>query len=142
MLIVSHVVAGAVIASGIPSLWIAVPLAFLSHFLLDMIPHVQAPTDEGYRPNRRTYMFVALDLIVSAIFLVYFNLNINALLIVFAAILPDLLDLTRYNALCYKIFKPYYDFHDKIQNETNKPIGFITQIVLIVVGIIVLGAWR
>ena len=139
MLIVSHVVAGAVIAKAIPNLWLAAPLAFFSHFLLDMIPHAQAPTGEGYRPIKRTYFSVVLDVIASLIFLFFFKPSLTTVVVIAAAILPDLLDLTRYNLFCYKNFRIYYDFHDKIQNETNKPIGFITQTVLIILGIFVLG---
>lgn len=142
MLIISHIAVGAVIAKNIPNLWVASPLAFASHFLLDMIPHAQAPTDEGYIPNKRTYFFVALDLVASFIFLFYFHLTGAALIIVLAAVLPDILDLTRYNVTLYKIFRMYYDFHDKVQNETNKPAGFVTQILLIIICLSFLGVFH
>jgi len=139
MLIVSHIAAGAVIAKAIPNPWIAAPLAFVGHFLLDMIPHAQAPTDEGYRPNKRTYVVVSLDLIASAAFIFYFHLTGTSLVVLLGAVLPDLLDLTRYNGVFYKIFRAYYDFHDKVQKETNKPIGFVTQILLLMICIIFLN---
>ncbi len=39
MLETPHVVVGAAIASKIPNPWIALPLAFASHFILDKVPH-------------------------------------------------------------------------------------------------------
>lgn len=142
MLVISHVVAGATIASFVPATWIAIPLAFTSHFLLDMIPHAQAPTDEGYRPNKRTYLFVGLDILAVVAFLYFFGPTIKAFFIILASVVPDLFDLTRYNKYFYRVFRPFYDFHDKIQRETNKPIGFITQILLIVGCLLLIGVTR
>ena len=92
MLIISHVIVGATLARAIPNPWIVAPIAFASHFLLDMIPHAQAPTEEGYRPNSRTYIFVGLDLVATAIFLFYFGLTAKSFVSVFASVLPDILD--------------------------------------------------
>lgn len=142
MLIISHVVVGATIAKAVPNLWVAAPFAFASHFLLDMIPHAQAPTDEGYRPNKRTFIFVSLDLLATAVFLYFFGLTTRIFVIILASVSPDLLDLSRYNKFLYHTFKPFYDFHDKIQRETNKPIGFITQILLIVGCLLLIGVFR
>lgn len=142
MLIISHVVAGAAVAKSVPNLWVAAPLAFESHFLLDMIPHAQAPTEAGYRPNKRTYIFVGLDVLATAVFLYFFGLTTKTFLVILASVLPDLLDLTRYNEYIYRLFRPFYDFHDKIQRETNRPIGFITQILLIAGCLLLIGRVR
>jgi len=139
MLIISHVIIGATIAKAIPNPLVSIPLAFLSHFLLDMIPHAQAPTGEGYRPNNKTYIVVVIDIIASLVFLYFVGLSFEMLIVVFASVLPDLLDLTRYDRHFYRIFRIAYDFHDKIQRETYKPIGFITQLLLIVGCFLLIG---
>lgn len=136
MLLISHVATGAVIGEVVPSLWFAVPLAFASHFLLDMVPHAQAPTEEGYVPNKKTYFWLLLDVLASIVFIYYYKFNLTILLVILVAILPDLLDLTRYNSWFYRVFRTYYDFHDHLQRETNKPIGFVTQVLLIIICII------
>jgi hypothetical protein len=142
MLLISHVAAGAVIGSAIPNLWVALPLSFASHFVLDTIPHAQAPTDEGYKPNHSTYFWVLLDVAAVFGYFYFYKPSLSVFLVILAAVLPDLLDLTRYNAFMYKSFKPCYDFHDRIQNETNKPIGFITQIILISTCLLLLGVFK
>jgi hypothetical protein len=142
MLIVSHIAAGAVVAKVIPGVWIAAPVAFMSHFLLDMIPHAQAPTDPGYVPNKKTYIAVVLDLIFSLALIIYLQPKAATLIVISAAVLPDILDLSRYNKFLYSLFRPYYDFHDKVQNETWKPVGYITQLLLVVGCLLLIGSSR
>lgn len=134
MLLVSHVAIGALIAENSNIFWGSL-VAFLSHFVLDMLPHVQAPTDKGYIPNKKTYFFVIIDIILVVLFINLVGISfyeIDKIIIILAAVIPDILDLTRYNIWFKRTFKSYYDFHDKIQVETNKPIGFISQLIIII----------
>ena len=39
MLLLPHTIVGATIAAKIGSPWLALPLAFLSHFAADLLPH-------------------------------------------------------------------------------------------------------
>lgn len=51
MLITIHLLLGILIGKSIGSLWLIIPFAILSHYLLDMIPHTPMPTPEGFRDN-------------------------------------------------------------------------------------------
>ena len=44
----NHVITGALIAVATPIAPVAVPLAFVSHFILDMMPHYGHETDDRY----------------------------------------------------------------------------------------------
>ena len=134
MTLFSHVVAGSVIAETPLAPAIQIVLSFLSHFILDMIPHVQEPSDEGYKPNAGTYFFVSIDIAASAVYLWWFwgkfGFSLISFLVVVASVLPDIIDVTRNSSFFYKTFRFYYDFHDKIQRETRKPVGYVTQVLL------------
>ena len=49
MLITVHLLLGILIGKSIESLWLIIPIAILSHYLLDMIPHTPMPTQESFR---------------------------------------------------------------------------------------------
>ena len=136
MILLSHIVAGSVVSRAHLAPAVLIVLSLAVHYLLDTVPHTQAPTDEGYRPNRKTYFFITLDLVASGLYLWWFwarfGFSCVNFLVILASIFPDLIDVTRYQKWFYKTFRFYYDFHDRLQRETRKPIGSITQIVLIV----------
>lgn len=142
MVLLSHVAAGAAIGKLVPNIYISVPLALFSHFVLDMIPHVQEPTDEGYIPNRKTIFWSVVDLISTVIFVSiisrYKNVDLSIFLPIFTSVLPDLLDISRYNKFLLSKFKKFYDFHDKIQNETKSFLGYLTQILLVVISFLLI----
>lgn len=132
MVLTSHVAVGLIIYDILPDPVLALIVIVLSHFLLDIIPHVQAPTDENYTPTRATYPIILIDVFASVLF-VYWIVNksgdMGYVMAALVSISPDLLDATRYFKI--KAFDWYYAFHDKIQNETNGFIGYLTQMVLV-----------
>ena len=69
MLELPHAVLGAAIATKIPNPWLALPLAFLSHFPLDLIPHwnpsLYTETKQYGRPTRKSTFLVAIDVFLS-----------------------------------------------------------------------------
>lgn len=64
----NHIVAGALIAAVIPQPLIAIPLAFLSHFLLDALPHF-GDTEKHSWLNRNFSLILLIDTLISAGFL-------------------------------------------------------------------------
>lgn len=64
----NHVVTGALIATVIPQPLVAVPLALLSHFVLDMLPHF-GDTDQHSWLNRNFIYILAADAFICASFL-------------------------------------------------------------------------
>lgn len=69
MLELPHTVVGATIASKIPNPIIAIPAAFLSHFLLDIIPHwnphLYTEKKQFGRPTAKSTRIVVIDIILS-----------------------------------------------------------------------------
>ena len=43
MILLVHLLFGAAIGSAVNNIWLAIILAFLSHFLLDLMPHIDYP---------------------------------------------------------------------------------------------------
>jgi len=96
------------------------PLAFMSHFVLDIVPHYKAK-----RPTRKSFVIeILIDVLISAIFVVLYLLyapGVPGIFIVLAtcffAALPDFFLLLSF-LWKIEIFKPLMiDFHKKIQHE-------------------------
>ena len=141
MTLVNHAAAGAVIALTIKQPYLVIPLALISHFVMDLIPHFGYPGHQGYKKilrHRLTYFYLFLDL-VGWIFLVWAMLGLSWLAYVaaFMAVLPDIgRDLWR--ALFYyglekkgKPFRrgPLTKFHRWIQ-WCERPWGFIVEVII------------
>ena len=63
----SHMVTGAAIGKVTRRLWIALPVAFLSHFVLDFIPHLDSHAMFGVKgggPTRGEATMAALDALI------------------------------------------------------------------------------
>lgn len=100
MFLTVHTIAGAAIANFAPNIFLAFIGGFLSHFLLDMIPHgdekLNIPKDKKEQIFR-LIKFTALDLVI--VFLLFATLLRPLLLAkpliiitgVFASMLPDFL---------------------------------------------------
>lgn len=69
MLELPHTTVGAMIAFKIPNPLISIPLAFLSHFPLDLIPHwnprLYKETKKYGRPTRKSTQLVVIDTLFS-----------------------------------------------------------------------------
>lgn len=112
MLLTPHTAVGIAIGAAIHNPVVAIPLAFLSHFGLDLIPHWDdVGLDElkhlGHLPRRprraspgasRTFRIILLDALISLSLLLYFlywampdyGVGITIFASAFAANLPDL----------------------------------------------------
>ncbi len=91
----NHALTGALIAAAIPSPFLALPLAFASHFVLDSLPHYGEPA--GQRKKLFKAM-VAIDGLALAIGLVMAVITENywPALAAFVAISPDFFWIARF----------------------------------------------
>ena len=138
MLETPHVALGAAIASAIPNPLLSIPLAFASHFLLDMTPHwtphLNTETKKYGRLTNQTLLIIGFDLacalLLTAYLYKYGNNNPNILFGAFAAILPDVVE-GPYFLWGYK--NKYLDiwmkFQKSIQADANVFWGLLTQII-------------
>ena len=104
MLETPHVAFGAAIAIKTGNPWLAIPLAFTSHFLLERVPHwnphLNTEMKKYGKLTNQTVAVIAIDLISAislSIFLAKSQLpNVNSFNLVlassFASILPDLIE--------------------------------------------------
>lgn len=126
---------GTVIAAKIGNPALAIPLALASHVALDLIPHWDTATNRKTKSRNRLFIdsifdgLLALTLSYSIIALLFPTVNYAyALLIMFFAILPDILH-APYTFFGIKQFKWAYDFGHWTNKTLDKPWGVITQIV-------------
>jgi len=137
MLETPHVALGIAIAVAVPNPLISIPLAFASHFVLDMTPHwnphLNTETKKyGYLTNK-TLLIIGLDLACAAVLTAFVSKgNINILLASFASILPDVVE-GPYFLLGWKneFVKKWISFQKSIQSDANIYWGLLTQILVI-----------
>lgn len=156
MLATTHAIVAGTIASQTQDLTSAVSLSFISHFMLDAIPHWDIGTDWRTRKKFITGLFAILDTLVGfilGIFLFHQSVPLFILIPAIAAsMLPDWLEVPWYiffasakkkepkkNAsfwekLSFRIYKTENTIHAK----TSLPLGFITQLVVILFFLVLL----
>lgn len=139
MLETPHALVGMVIASIIPNPWVGLPLAFLSHFGVDMLPHW------NWEPDARplSLLGIVLDLTLLATLAGYFafqspphpHLSAGA----FFAILPDLLEAPYiFFGLNNRHLQKFIRFQKRIQKRTPVLPGILTQIILSAICLLIL----
>ncbi len=145
MLITPHILLGAAIAKTFPNPLIFVPLALASHFVLDAVPHWQE-TLYPYKPTRATWFRLPLDLFLAISILLLLgsarNVSPNIWTGAFIGVLPDLdsiFYLEKFSKLRKNsIVDKWLFFHEGIQRETNKPIGFLSQIAIVILSLFII----
>lgn len=147
MLLLSHAAAGALIAQAVPNPILAFALSFVSHFVMDAIPHGDTHQYERYKRRervRRAVAYVTMDAILAITFvqtlfrfapIAYPDATLAAIV---GSVLPDFLvglyDFGRVRAL-----QGFHDFHFKIHylvihrfRDISLPVGVGAQIVAFV----------
>ncbi len=139
MLVTTHLIAGATVGSLVANLPLSILLAIISHYSLDLIPHL----DQGvFKDNRKKFYFwAAVDFIVGglALYLIFSQIGfqLNVLIVALAAIVPDLMDSSPviFNYIHrVGIFNKLYRFHEAIQKPGKKYIyslGIVSQILIV-----------
>lgn len=139
MLETPHALVGMAIAATIPNPWVSLPLAFLSHFGVDMLPHWNWEPD--VRPL--SLLGIVLDLILLEILIGYLAfqspLKLNLAAASLFAILPDLL-LAPYIFLGSnnRFIKKLYDLQCQLHRSVSIVPGLITQLLLSAICLLIL----
>ncbi|QQS18404.1 hypothetical protein IPL68_07495 [Candidatus Saccharibacteria bacterium] len=127
----NHALTGACIGLSLGNPWLALPTAFVSHFVLDAIPHFGfkgRKTDAEWLPDKRLRVMLAVEAlccfaIVLLLFLAKPHAWFLAAVCAFVAASPDLYSLPRflyYNKLTKNEVKwnAFRRFHQAIQHES------------------------
>ena len=144
MLELPHTIVGATIATKIPNPLISLPLAFFSHFLLDLIPHwnpsLYSETKKFGKPTQKSTQFVILDIILSlgAGFFIASRALPNttwAIIIVltcFASVVADVIEgFYFFLGIRTKFLENLIEFQHRYQRRVPVVPGIVVQIVII-----------
>ena len=143
---INHAVTGAVIGLVVTEPLIAMPVAFLSHFVLDVIPHYGPSMDNVKYMKSKTFKnFLYIDAALCFILVIVLAASnpVNWLLAAVCAFLaaaPDFLSVNRYvSTLRKREWKPslYSKFATGIQ-WFERPIGGVVEIIWFVGAVILL----
>lgn len=139
MTIVNHAAVGAVIALYVKQPALAVPLAFLSHFIMDGLPHFGYDGYEEALKHKLTILYVVLDLIGWSVFIwIALNSQFSPLVYVcaFAGVLPDVIQSFRHFIIekrgKIRTKSLFSQFHTRYHNHISgklRPLGFVVELL-------------
>ncbi|MDP2946651.1 MAG: hypothetical protein Q8N88_00915 [Nanoarchaeota archaeon] len=141
MFYVVHTLLGGLIGLRLNSLTLIILIAFISHFIIDNIPHWGIGFDKNnfknnYQVNfNRKLLFIgAIDGIIAIFLLIFMYDKFNSSHLIIgsmASIFPDILSagyLTKFKHK--KKYKKFLQFHSNIQRDAGVFFGIITQIII------------
>ena len=139
----AHALIGASLAVKVVNPYLGIPIAILSHFVADLIPHWDAGTNHRDKSLTRLKIEASLDVLLgfALVFIIFRNLTNPVYLfsMVIAAQLPDWLEAPSW---LFGIKIPPFSWLDwlghKLQARLQFPWGLVTQVV--VVGLLVIFA--
>jgi hypothetical protein len=146
MILTPHMLLGAAIASKIGYAPLAIILAFLSHYLLDIVPHIEYPIkniqNKWWAKSLPDFLRVALDFSAGILIIYFFS---GWQIIIFAgalfSVLPDAFNLLNY-VFPNNFLKNHSNFHEKIHFLKNKKISVFwriaSQVLVAVVSVAIL----
>lgn len=140
MLATSHSLISALIVSRVSPPQLSLPLVFLSHYLLDIVPHWDTGTGltSGKKSKKTAVIETLIDLTIAFVLVFIFFQKGKPFfpllwIAVFLGILPDLLE---FPALFFNI-RPFplnllEKFHNDIMHRSGKlPWGLVCQIIFL-----------
>lgn len=141
MTVASHAAIGALIATSVNRPLVALPLAFLSHFAADALPHFDYPGHKGIASSSKHQMYrlVAATqpflLLILLFVLLHFSAELYVYIAALLAVSPDLewwVDYYFYIRRGKKPPKsPIADFHNKVQ-WCERPWGAIPESIILI----------
>jgi len=145
MLETPHVVVGAAIATTIPNPIISLPLAFLSHFVLEKVPHWNPHLNTeknafGKVTKKSTYIVIADSTLalfsgfgIALLKSQNFGQFVVIILACFFSILPDLIEAPYFFLnLKSKFIERWIKFQKSLQVDTSPLPGLATQLITII----------
>ena len=144
MLETPHVIVAAAIASKIPNPLISIPLAFASHFILDMTPHwnphLTSDSKKFGGASKMSIILIIIDsttALLSGLFIAYrvlpdVFLSLGIILACFISVFPDVIEAPFYFlGLKSEVMKKWIALQKSIQSNASPIVGSLTQIIII-----------
>lgn len=142
----AHALAGAALVSFIPNPSVALPMAFASHFILDLVPHWDTGTHRREKSPRRFFIETAIDALLGfSLAFLFFGSEVNPYLLsagILVSQLPDWLE-APYLFLGWKFppFSTVKAFQSKLHFKKSLPWGFVSQVIVITLLILFLSQY-
>ena len=151
MILSPHLITGAVFGKEVTYLPLAILLAIISHYFLDVIPHweyaIENITEKKLKKSALFSLRVFLDLL-TAFLIIYFatlisKSNFHILLVcAVAGAAPDFLTVLRFAFPDNKLLKKHWRLHRWLHFHKNKKISLFwkifSQIVIMILGFFLL----
>lgn len=156
MLITPHVAVGCAIGAQVSNPYLVAVLSFISHYVLDMLPHYDAGVRHGNPPGKITFdkwdwVLVIADILVAFLMMYWFyeiSHNINIIIGGLVTFMVDFLDkiffiswkdgkLSLVKDRYIPIISPMNKFHKMIHYKLNPNKwywGVILQIIVVTIG--------
>ena len=144
MIYLIHLFIGCLIGGYFHSIPAIIILALASHFLLDMLPHLDGPYDRlhfektgNLKVGKAMYYIEALDFLIVLAIVIYFSektvfFTSGMMLGVIASLAPDILKAGYFTPLKKnKTYMKYLHFHSRIQNEVSWKFGILNQTIML-----------
>ena len=138
----AHALVGGAIAASVQNPAIGIPLAFVSHPILDIIPHWDFGM--GWRRKNKFILFLesSLDLILGIILaFLLFGANLNPYYFLACILVSEIWDILMMPYLFWGwggIFKTFYKMQHKIQSNIKLPWGILTQVGTVYLAVLLL----
>ncbi len=135
MTLTNHLMTGAMIALVAKQPFLAIPLAFMSHFALDALPHYGDPGhgESEYEARRRVWAVRVIDFAIGGMFF-YYLIDQQMYFVAFCALvafIPDMVWIHRYIRQRYwgdvGLRNRFSRFHEHIQRESQW--GIVVEVV-------------
>lgn len=144
----NHALTGAAIGLMIANPWVALPLAFLSHFACDLIPHYDPPGTGAERINSKRFIYELLLFGAAGCFAVVLLLFLKqpahwlqAAVCAFLAASPDLFWVPRFihvkrtgKDVDMATSNWFWRFHSAIQWKTSQRLALLEAVWFVVFG--------
>ena len=147
MILLVHLLLGALIGKEVNNPYLAIPLAFLSHYFLDLLPHIEYPieniTKKQWSKSFPDFIKVFLDIFLGLLLIFLFSKNHPIIYVcAFFAILPDGIAFLSYFIKSNFVKKHTFFHSEKIHFLKNKKISIFwrvaSQVIVTVICVIVL----
>lgn len=148
MLSTPHIVTGIAIASKTTNPLLAIPLSFMSHFILDMVPHWNPHLNTEMRTygkiTNKSKTIIILDTVIGGAIVLVATLTAKSPEAAFlsfacasAAILPDALE-APYFFLHWKtkFIMKWIAFQKAMQSDANVFWGTLTQVITVLAAVL------
>lgn len=132
----AHALIGGAIAASTQNPVLGITASFLSHPLLDLVPHWDFGANWKKKSKIKLFLEASADLLVG-IGLTYliFGSRVDLWYLVAAVFVSEVWDLAEapYWILGWKIapFKWIYAVQSKMQNKADLPLGILTQVIVV-----------